>query len=368
MRAHLVVAPALAALALASSALAQRAGNVEVGGFGQYSFMDTKWALKDGFGVGGRLGVQLSPRWELEADLANSSLKVKPPRVGSGSIQYMTYAGRLVYGVPVAGNAFLLELGAGAARVADSTDFAVSPGLGFRWNLTNVVSLRFDGLVDYATSSPQTSNVELRGGLSFRFGNQEPPPPPPPVINQDSIDQARRRDSIARADAAAREQARQDSIAAARARQDSIAAVARARQDSIAAAERARAEVTARLSAELETKIYFALNRSALRDDAKATLDAKLPIMLANPDLRIRIEGNADERGAAAYNQALGMRRAEQARRYLVGKGIDAARIDIVSNGEERPVCTEHDESCWSQNRRNEFVIVAGGEDLKPGN
>ncbi len=366
MRAHLVVAPVLAALALASSALAQRAGNVEVGGFGQYSFMDSKWALKDGFGVGGRLGVYLSPRWELEADLASSSLKVKPS--GPGSVQYMTYAGRLVYNAPVGSNAFLVELGAGGDRVASNTKFAVSPGLGFRWNLTDVVSLRFDGLADFVTSSPQTTNVLLRGGLSFRLGNQTPPPPPPPVINQDSIDQARRRDSIARADAA-REQARQDSInAAMRAHQDSIDAAMRARQDSIAAAQRARAEVTARLSAELETKIYFAVDRSTLRDDAKAVLDAKLPIMSANPDVRIRIEGNADERGSDAYNNALGMRRAQQARRYLVSKGVDPNRIDIVSNGEEHPVCTEHAESCWSQNRRNEFVIVAGGDNLKPEN
>ncbi|MGH7669486.1 MAG: OmpA family protein [Gemmatimonadaceae bacterium] len=369
MRAHLVaVIPALAAIALTSStARAQRAGNVEVGGFGQYSFMDSKWALKDGVGFGGRLGVYLTPRWELEADLASTSLKVKAPAVGS-NVQYLTYAGRLVYGIPVGGNAFLLEAGAGGDRVSSTTKFAVSPGIGYRWNLNKVVSLRFDGLADIVTTSPTTTNAELRAGLSFRLGHQEPPPPPVPVINQDSINQARRRDSIAAADAA-RAQAQQDSInAAARARQDSIAAAARARQDSIAAADRARAEETARVTAELETMIYFPFNQATLRDDAKAALDAKLPIMQANPDLRIRIEGNADERGSAAYNMALGMRRAQQARRYLVSKGIDATRIDLVSNGEEHPVCTEHAESCWSQNRRDAFVIVAGGDTLKAGN
>lgn len=367
MRAHIVAVPALAAMALASSALAQRAGNVELGAFGQYSFLDTKWGLKDGLGIGGRLGVYLTPRWELEADLASSSLKPKPPLTG-GNVQYLTYAGRLVFRVPVDSNAFLLELGAGGDRVDKTTKFSVSPGIGFRWNFSDIVSLRIDGLVNFVNSSPQTTNVLARGGFSLLLGEREAAPPPPPPINQDSIDQARRRDSIARAQAE-RERARRDSIAAAaRARQDSINAAMRARRDSIAAAERARTEMTARLREELQTKIYFAFDRSVLRSEAQSALDAKIPIMQANPELRIRIEGNADERGPRAYNQALGMRRAQAARRYLVSKGIDASRIDVVSNGEGSPVCTEHAESCWSQNRRNEFVIVAGGEDLKPGN
>ena len=87
---------------------------------------------------------------------------------------------------------------------------------------------------------------------------------------------------------------------------------------------------------------------------------AKLPVLRANPDVRIRVEGNADERGSDEYNLALGMRRAQLARKYLVDHGIDAGRIDISSNGEEKPVCKDHNESCWSQNRRDEFVIVAG--------
>jgi peptidoglycan-associated lipoprotein len=166
---------------------------------------------------------------------------------------------------------------------------------------------------------------------------------------------------------AARERARQDSIAAAeRARRDSIAAAERARQDSIDAANRARMEAAAKARAALEAKIYFDFDKSDLRDDAKSTLDSKLPVLQANPNVRIRIEGNADERGSDEYNQALGMRRAEQAKRYLISKGIAESRIDIASNGEEKPVCTDHNEGCWSQNRRDEFVIVAGGDNIMP--
>src|SRR5205823_1264502 len=120
----------------------------------------------------------------------------------------------------------------------------------------------------------------------------------------------------------------------------------------IAAVERSRAVLLA--------NVYFDFDRSELRDDQRVVLDAKLPVLRANPTVHVRIEGNADERGSDEYNMALGMRRAQMARKYLVDHGIDASRIDISSNGEEKPVCQQHDESCWSQNRRDEFVIIAG--------
>ena len=66
--------------------------------------------------------------------------------------------------------------------------------------------------------------------------------------------------------------------------------------------------------------------------------------------------------GSDEYNLALGMQRAVQTRRYLTERGIDSTRITIASNGEERPVCAEHEESCWNRNRRAEFTIVAGGD------
>jgi len=93
-------------------------------------------------------------------------------------------------------------------------------------------------------------------------------------------------------------------------------------------------------------------------------LDAKLPILRANPNMRIRIEGNCDDRGSEEYNLALGQRRAAAAKRYLTDFGIDAGRIDIISYGHERPVCSQGSDECWSQNRRDEFVIVAGGDNI----
>ena len=114
----------------------------------------------------------------------------------------------------------------------------------------------------------------------------------------------------------------------------------------------------------IEQRILFEFDKSDIRPDDKAVLDAKLPILRANPNMRIRIEGNCDDRGSEEYNLALGQRRAAAAKRYLTDFGIDAGRIDIISYGHERPVCTQDSEDCWSQNRRDDFVIVAGSDNI----
>jgi peptidoglycan-associated lipoprotein len=115
----------------------------------------------------------------------------------------------------------------------------------------------------------------------------------------------------------------------------------------------------------LET-IFFEYDADELRDDARASLDAKIAILNANPGLRIRVAGHCDERGSDEYNIALGRRRAEAAKRYLTDRGIDASRIETSSFGRERPAVQGTTEEAWSKNRRDEFEITAGGENLKP--
>ena len=158
-----------------------------------------------------------------------------------------------------------------------------------------------------------------------------------------------------------------DSIAAANAAREAAEAAARARADSIARADsmaRAQAAATAAMKATLATPIHFDFDKSDIRPEDQTILDQKIPILNANPDVTIRIEGNTDERGSAQYNMALGQRRAAQAQRYLTDHGIAASRIEIISNGEERPICTDHNEACWSQNRRDEFTITAGADGM----
>ena len=180
---------------------------------------------------------------------------------------------------------------------------------------------------------------------------KKPEPAPTPTVNQDSLN---------------RERARQDSIAAAeRARNDSLARE-QARRDSIAAAERARTDAMNAARAAVVNAIYFDYDKSDITDASRATLDAKVPVLNANPNLRIRIAGNTDSRGSDEYNLALGQRRAAAAKRYLVQRGISADRIDLISYGEERPAAQGEEESAWSQNRRDEFEITAGGDTIVP--
>jgi peptidoglycan-associated lipoprotein len=125
------------------------------------------------------------------------------------------------------------------------------------------------------------------------------------------------------------------------------------------AAERARA-----LTAELATMINFEFDRAEIRPADQGTLDRKAAVLAANPSVRLRIAGHADDRGSDEYNLALGNRRAAAAKRYLENKGIDATRIEVVSYGEERPLNPGADESAYAQNRRDEFEITAGGDNL----
>ena len=104
--------------------------------------------------------------------------------------------------------------------------------------------------------------------------------------------------------------------------------------------------------------IYFDFDKSFIRDDAKATMKANADWLNANPTVKIKIEGNCDERGTKEYNQALGQRRAASAKKYLTDMGISARRISLISYGKEKPICGEHTEECWQKNRRDDFVVV----------
>jgi peptidoglycan-associated lipoprotein len=101
---------------------------------------------------------------------------------------------------------------------------------------------------------------------------------------------------------------------------------------------------------------YFDYNTGNLRPDAEKALhaDAKTlaTILRQYPDYRLTIEGYCDERGSEEYNLGLGEERADRAKQYLVDSGIPPAQLLTVSFGKDRPVCEQHDESCWQKNRR----------------
>jgi peptidoglycan-associated lipoprotein len=173
-----------------------------------------------------------------------------------------------------------------------------------------------------------------------------PAPAPVPTVNQDSIN---------------RENARRE---AERRRADSIRNADAAR--AAAAAEEARlAAARAEARRKLDATVYFDYDMDEIREDQKATLDAKVPILQANSDIRIRIAGHTDDRGSDEYNLALGQRRAAAVRRYLASRGIAENRFDVESFGEQRPANPAENEEAWSKNRRAEFELIAGGNPIR---
>ena len=184
-------------------------------------------------------------------------------------------------------------------------------------------------------------SLALLAGAAAAACSKKPPATTPAPVRPPSatgVDSSRIRDSLANAKRMA------DSLAAERDRLASALAAARNN---------------------LTAKIFFDFDKSDLTDQDKAILDAKVAILNANPGVRLRIEGSTDRRGSDEYNLALGQRRAASAKRYLTDHGIDAARLDIISYGSEHPVAEGDTEDAYSQNRRDEFVIVAGGDNLK---
>ena len=104
--------------------------------------------------------------------------------------------------------------------------------------------------------------------------------------------------------------------------------------------------------------VYFGTDQYALDDASKATLAAQARWMLANTSVRGSIEGHADERGTREYNLALGERRANSAKDYLIANGVPVGRLTMISWGKERPAAQGSDESAWAQNRRAVTVVV----------
>src|SRR3954464_13520120 len=347
-------------------------GTVELGGFGQWTFFDDNAGsegvavAEDGFGYGGRLGVFLSdPRWELEGDgYYSPQTNEFAATSGISDVDAHAFALRLNYNFPfrLLSRQSQFIIGAGATRTSYRFENDATNNIGYNYNyggsalagirlgIANRTALRLDGVLDYMPNHDPDANMNIhaRAGLSFLLGGARPevmctyaglesipasspncvapppppPPPPPPATCQYNP-------NILATDPACL----------------------------------APPTVVAIDTTAITAPIYFDFDKSTIRSDAAATLDRKVPWLQANPGMRIRIEGNADERGSDEYNLALGQRRAASAKRYLVDHGIAADRFDLVSYGEERPVCTEHNEACWQQNRRDDFRIVTIGSD-----
>jgi len=108
---------------------------------------------------------------------------------------------------------------------------------------------------------------------------------------------------------------------------------------------------------ELES-IYFDFDKSSIREEYRPILEKTAVLLKDNTTVHIRIEGNCDERGSPEYNLALGERRADSAKQFLVSLGVSPERIEVISYGEERPLALGDSEEAWAQNRRDDFAII----------
>ena len=208
----------------------------------------------------------------------------------------------------------------------------------------------------------------LAVALLFGFGLQAcssnpPPPPPEPVAAVDStaIRDSLRADSIARHQAAARELCEEAVVAMAsgnleRAR-SLFTQAQREFSDTPCATEAESALAVIADMEEVAVRINFDFDKANIRDRDARILQAKAEVLKRHPDWTIIIQGNCDERGSIEYNLALGMRRAESARRYLVGLGLDPNQLKLESFGKERPIAMGSNETAWAQNRNDGFVI-----------
>ncbi|MBW3569757.1 MAG: OmpA family protein [Gemmatimonadetes bacterium] len=131
--------------------------------------------------------------------------------------------------------------------------------------------------------------------------------------------------------------------------------------------ERERLERMAAGARDVLTEIvFFEYDSDQIGSEAEDQLRLKAAVLAANPNVRLRIEGHADQRGSTEYNLALAQRRAEAVRAFLANYGIDPARFTTVSFGKERPLVEGEGEAAWSRNRRAEFGIIGGQVTVVP--
>ncbi|MHB0962153.1 MAG: OmpA family protein [Gemmatimonadaceae bacterium] len=336
---------AFAALVIAVPAAAQQRGTIEFGAFASAGRFDKALTLDQGFGGGGRIGAFLTPRTSLEFEKsemrATRTLGLKDVNVGILSARLVQIFAR------TGGLSLMIGAGAGAST---ETNFMHTYGLnallGGKIRIGKNAAFRADLIGDWLANEDWKAYQRVQVGLVlYRNPSHETrivQVAAPAMMHSDSVsaeEQARRR----RAEAAYL-----------------------ALRDSL---NQPRAAVTPSSSAALATmeeKIHFDTDQSILTAEAQAILDSKVPVFLANPDMRIVIVGAADERATDAYNMALGQRRSDAAKAYLVAKGIDPVRIEVSTVGERQPTAAGVTPDAQALNRRAEFRLLIGSAYLVP--
>jgi len=365
MRTRRMAGAVLALLVVAGPLPAQQPGMVELGTFGRFSRLDRRGEFDDAMSLSGRVGVFILPQVSLEVDISRGRVE-DPQGVQSN---FTPFHARLLYNRPISARTDLV-LGAGYAQYdygrttqVPADEYGVGGLAGLRIGLGESVAFRLDGTVDVmpvtwnanrgvAVRRPDGSAVATFKGRTH-LGLQ---------AGVSLLWNARQRRMESPIPAAVAEPAPAPAEAPQPAPEPSVRA---AEPPAEPAPVDRTAEETARALAIIEEVVHFDFDRSEIRADALAVLTRKAEVLRANPNLVVRIEGHADERGSTEYNLALGQRRADAVRDQLVALGVAASQLETVSMGESRPVDTAGTEEAWARNRRAEFRVVRGGEALR---
>ena len=343
------IALGVAALVAASPVQAQRRGTLELGAFGGATSYDNSLSIDNGSGAGLRIGAFLDPRWSVEFD--GSGMGAGRPVGFQNDVHVTSLSARLAVTPVVMGRlSWILSAGGVHTDYGTQSSYGVSGLLGAKLALGSRVALRADFITDYMPDRKDT-NTGFRAGFSlFRHPVTRTQtvtvvgPPAPVVMHQDSVSATEQR------------------------RLRLIASEYGALRDSLSRPALLKPTPTSSAAslATMREMIHFATDSSLLSDSAKATLDSKIAIFRDNPAMRIVIVGNTDERATDAYNLALGGRRADAAKAYLVTKGIDPIRIEIASRGESQPIASGTSTDAQAQNRRAEFRLLVASDYLLP--
>lgn len=328
------LAGGLALLVWAVPAVAQERGTMEFGAFGSAASFDKALTLNTALGGGGRIGMFLDPRWSIEFE--DAEMRATRPG-GLKDVNVGLLSGRLV-AVPAKVGRVSFLLGAGAG-VSTETNFLHSYGVdalaGVKIGLNDRAAIRVDGVWDWLANEQWRTYRTVRAGVTLY---RHP---------------ARRTQTVTVTSPAI---AHTDSVSAAETRRlRERDAALRALRDSLS---RAPAPASPADMATMQVRIHFEFDKAELTDSAKRILDDKVAVFRTNPDMTIVMRGFTDATGTDAYNMALGTRRAEAAKAYLVGRGVEARRIAIESMGEREQVGASTGAAGEARNRRAVFEVL----------
>lgn len=320
---------------------AQERGTMEFGAFGSAASFDKALTLTSAFGGGGRVGMFLDPRWSIEFE--DAEMRASRPN-GLQDVNVGILSGRIV-NTPLKVGRLSVLLGAGAG-VSTETNFLHSYGVdvltGVKFNLSDKVALRVDGVWDWLANEDWKSYRSVRAGLTlYRHPNRRVETVAGPTVMRPSA----------------------DSVSAAETRRLRASdAALRALRDSINNAPRA---VEPAAAATMEADIRFGFDESVLTDSAKRVLNEKVSVFRANPEMVIVIVGHSDQIGTDSYNMSLGSRRAAAAKAYLVSQGIAENRVIIETRGETQPTTSSPGVAGQAPNRRAIFRLLVAPDDAQ---